>query len=71
MTVARKECSVVMRVPLRGSPSLGESHIFTNVWRSIARFGSCAIKSDIHSVMRVWRLRTEGGQPSPKPGNGL
>ncbi|GFS55771.1 hypothetical protein TNCV_4497611 [Trichonephila clavipes] len=31
-----------------GNIELG-SQIFTNVWRSIARFGSCAIKSDIHS----------------------
>ncbi|GFW97462.1 hypothetical protein TNCV_4991381 [Trichonephila clavipes] len=43
--------SVKTIIPLRGSPSLGESQIFTNVWRSIARFDSCAIKSDIHSFI--------------------
>ncbi|GFS94656.1 hypothetical protein TNCV_3649861 [Trichonephila clavipes] len=29
------------------------SQILTNVWRSIARFGSCAIKSHIHSLTRT------------------
>ncbi|GFS47148.1 hypothetical protein TNCV_2053261 [Trichonephila clavipes] len=31
----------------------GRSQIFTNVCRSIARFGSCAIKSHIHSLTHL------------------
>ncbi|GFW87844.1 hypothetical protein TNCV_1359481 [Trichonephila clavipes] len=36
------------RVPPQGL-TFFRSQIFTNVWRSIARFGFCAIKSHIHS----------------------
>ncbi|GFS72245.1 hypothetical protein TNCV_2442771 [Trichonephila clavipes] len=42
------------QTPLSGGPqglNFFRSQFFTNVWRSIARFGSCAIKSDIHSFI--------------------